>query len=120
MSLSPHLAKRTLDWMLGGAAAADITERWVGLVDHNGTELGIAGYSRLTASFAPAASPNVSASLAQTLNFGPYDGDGTARTIILCDAPTGGNVLAQTVRTSDLLFSGGGGVIIRTLELILA
>lgn len=78
-NISAYMAKQFLDWCLGGAAATQPANRWVGLsggtpTSVSGSELGTAqGYfSRLTALFGAAASPAGSASNTAAMTFGPF------------------------------------------------
>lgn len=122
MPLSPHCVKRVLDWVTGAAAVDDPTGRYVGLIDAGGNELSDSiGYSRLTASFAAAGSPDATASMLNTMRFGSYASapPTTVRTLALFDAATSGHVLFYTVCTTDLVFTAGGGVGINRLSIML-
>lgn len=77
-NISAYLAKQTLDWHFGGAAATQPAARWAGLAwgaptSVGGSELNTSiGYSRLTALFGAAASPAGSASNTAAMTFGPF------------------------------------------------
>ncbi len=72
-------------------------------MDTNGTELNDAGYTRKSAIFDEAASPQGSVSIASNMTFGPFSSAATVFGNAMFDASSGGNMLMSgsfmTVRT---------------------
>src|SRR5262245_18835476 len=106
--LSPFLTKRVLDFLGGGQAAPAPSQRWLGLVDPNGSELSPAGYSRVSCLFAPASSPIASVSMTNTAMFGTFTGPATAQAFVIWDASSGGNVLVSSSFATALAQPNGG------------
>lgn len=126
-NISAYLGKQILDWVLGGAAATQPAARWAGLAwgtptSTGGSELNTSiGYSRLTASFAPANSPAGSASNGVAMTFGPFSSAMSILGIHLHDgSPVGSsNMLmfgtlqtARTVGPGDSLVVAAGALTI--------
>jgi hypothetical protein len=120
------MSKRLLDFVCGGAAASAPSERWVGLAWGTPTHTGGSeisstyGYTRMSATFNAAASPDCSASLAAPMTWASlssacsilgvtlWDGSGTDASMLL------GNTL-QTARTpaaGDSFYIPTGGITI--------
>lgn len=104
-AISAYFQKYTLDWHFGGAGAiTQIANRWAGLAVGTpqftgGSEMNtLTGYSRLTASFGPAASPAGSASNNGAMTFGPFSSVGSALGIHLWDG--------SPVASSNMLWYG--------------
>ena len=126
-NISSYLSKAYLDWCLGGAAATQPANRWAGLaiaapVSVGGSEMGtLTGYSRVTASFAPANSPAGSASNAAGQTFGPFSSVGSAIGVHIWDgSPVGSSnmlwygtlAVARTFGIGDSLVFNPGALTI--------
>lgn len=122
---SAFAQKQTLDWLLGGATGTAPAARWFGLAVGTPTftgasEMGtLTGYSRVTALFGAAASPQGSASNTAGATFGPFSSVGSAMGLDLFDgSPVNSSNLwlygtLQTGRTfipGDLLFFSPGAI----------
>ncbi len=114
------MAKTLLDFVTGADTATAPTERWLALMDTNGTELDDAGYTRKSAIFNEAASPQVSASIASNMTFGQFSSAATVFKNALYDASSGGNMLfsgsMMTVRTVN----AGYWMVVNVLEITLS
>lgn len=125
-NISAYLAKQTLDWMLGGAAATQPANRWAGLAwgtptSVGGSELNTSfGYSRLTALFGAANSPAGSASNTAAMTFGPFSSIASILGLQLWDgSPVGSSnmlwygtlLTARTVGVGDSLVVAAGALI---------
>lgn len=126
-AISAYLAKAYLDWCLGGAAATQPTARWAGLAGGvptsvNASELAAAsGYTRQTALFGAAASPQGSASITAAMTFGPFVSAGPIIGIQLWDGSpvNSSNMLwygtlqtARTVASGDTLIVAAGALVL--------
>jgi len=126
-NISAYMAKDTLDWQLGGAAATQPAARWAGLAagtptSVNGSEIGtLTGYSRITALFGAAASPAGSASNTAAMTFGPFSSVGSILGLQLWDgSPVGSSnmlwygtlLTARTIGIGDTLIVAAGALII--------
>jgi hypothetical protein len=98
-----------LDFIGGAAPAPQPSARWLGLTDINGTELSINGYSRVSGLFAPAASPQGSVSISVAAILVLFDG-----------SAVGANALVFGSFTSARLIPNNGGLIVPTLEIMIA
>lgn len=122
-NVSAYLSKAYLDWALQGATPTRPSALWAGLAagtptSVNGSEFGtLTGYSRLTALFGAAASPQGSASNTAAMTFGPFSSNGSALGLQLWDGSpvASSNMLwygtlltARTILVGDsLVFSAG-------------
>ena len=103
-ALSAYMEAQYLNWCLGGAAGTQPAARWAGLAVGTptytgGSEMGtLTGYSRITALFGAAASPQGSASNTAAMTFGPFSSVGSALGIQLWDG--------SPVASSDMLWYG--------------
>lgn len=126
-NISAYLSKAYLDWCLGGAAATQPTNRWVGLAagtptSVSGSEIGtLTGYSRVTALFGAAASPAGSASITAGMTFGPFSSNGSILGVQIWDgSPVGssnmlwyGTLLTpRTILVGDSLVFAPGALLI--------
>lgn len=125
-ALSAYHEKQLLDWSLGGATPSQPTARWVGLAVGTPTftgasEMGtLTGYSRVTALFGAAASPQGSASNTASFSFGPFSSVGSAIGVNIFDgSPVGSSdqlwygtmAAARTFAIGDTLVFSAGALI---------
>jgi hypothetical protein len=119
-AFSPYVCKTLLDFVTCAATAEAPTERWLALMDTNGTELDDAGYTRKSAIFNEAASPQGSASIASNMTFEPFSSAATVFGNALFDASSAGNMLfsgsMMTVRTVNANY----WMVVNVLEITLA
>lgn len=122
-NISAYLSKAMLDWCLQGATPSRPANLWAGLAAGTptsvaGSEIGtLTGYSRITALFGAAASPQNSASNTAGMTFGPFSSNGSVLGLQLWDGSpvASSNMLwygtLQTARTilvgDSLVFSAG-------------
>ena len=122
-NVSSYLAAAILNWSTRAAAAVQPAGCFLGL--DVGTpnytavnEMGaLTGYTRLTASFAPAASPAGSASNGVAMTFGPFSSIGSILGAHVWDAAADGSQLfqgllatARTIFPGDFMYLSAGAL----------
>jgi len=104
MPISSYFPKVYLDFSTGAAAATQPTACWAGLsigipTSVNASEMGSqTNFSRVSALFGAAASPQQSASNTAVLLFGPFSSPGAASGLVLFDG--------SPVNSSNMLWYG--------------
>ena len=112
MVVTPYAQKAMLDFVCGGATPTPISGHWLGLVDVAGTELSINGYSRMSATFPPAASPVAYASMSP-MTFGAYSSIAPTMVYgaVLFDGASGANALMSGTLEPRTIPDRGGLVV---------
>ena len=126
-NISAYLEKAYLDWCLQGATPSRPSALWAGLAAGTptltaGSEIGtLTGYSRVTALFGAAASPQGSASNTAAMTFGPFSSVGSILGLQLWDgSPVGSSDMlwygtlqtARTILVGDSLVVAAGALLI--------
>jgi hypothetical protein len=125
-NISAYAQKAMLDWLLGGAAATEPLQNWVGLAigtptSVTGSEVQPnSGYLRQTGLFGGAASPAGSASNTAAMTFGPFSSINSIQGVIIADTGSinSGNLLmygtlsvARTVQPGDQIVFVAGALV---------